>query len=62
MAFIPYFASGSSKESKFSQRVEMILSYLLGYLRNMSWRKIKECIRRLYSLKIYNINSNLWVL
>ena len=31
-----YLASGSSKVSRFSHRVEMMLSYLLGYLRKMS--------------------------
>ena len=29
-------ASGSSRVSKFSHRVAMMLSYLLGYFRNMS--------------------------
>ena len=32
-------ASGSSRESRFSQRVEIMLSYWLGYLRNMSCNK-----------------------
>ena len=33
----PDLASGSSRESRFSQRVEMMLSYWLGYLRKMSY-------------------------
>jgi hypothetical protein len=36
ISFTPYLASGSSRVSKFSQSVEIILSYLLGYLRNIS--------------------------
>ena len=31
-----HLASGSSRESRFSQRVEMIRSYWFGYLRKMS--------------------------
>lgn len=32
-----YLASGSSNVSKFSQRVDIILSYLLGYFLKMSF-------------------------
>ena len=32
-------ASGSSNVSRFSHRVAMMLSYLLGYLRKMSWKQ-----------------------
>ena len=38
-------ASGSSRESRFSQRVEMMLSYWLGYLRKISCRKDNVAIR-----------------
>ena len=34
-----YLASGSSRESRFSQRVAMILSYWLGYFLNMSCKQ-----------------------
>ena len=42
----PYRASGSSSESRFSQSVEMIPSYWLGYFLKMSWRRRRRRGRR----------------
>lgn len=36
IVLVQYLASDSSRESKFSHNVEMMLSYLLGYLRKIS--------------------------
>jgi len=36
--WIFYLASGSSKESRFSHKVEIMLSYLFGYFLNISYK------------------------
>ena len=45
-------ASGSSRESRFSHNVEIIVSYLLGYFRKISWRRIVVLVMKSVMLSI----------
>ena len=52
--FMTYLASGSSRVSRFSHSVAMMLSYLLGYFLKISWNHIM-----IYELTQYTIINQL---